>query len=194
MRPPFPMNQCYEKLNLQGMASMVRMMETAKSNLLKLLRYRGWSVLPLRVRERKGQYVETWQTDQKGEITIHWCPPHQNFVKSSYQMFSNTYRKTTHPYVIVIANGFTGDTNHLLSKDRETERFTYKELQYFIFDHPYVPHYHLIDTLPPMFQKEHLCSMLSTDPVARALGLRKGDIVAYTVKQSSGQLNYRQIQ
>jgi DNA-directed RNA polymerase subunit H (RpoH/RPB5) len=80
------------------------------------------------------------------------------------------------------------------------ELHTYRDVGFSLFDHPYVPHYHIVpEPLPAWIQVEfaHLPGMLLGDPVARALHVPVGTVVRSTTKSHATSptpmIEYRRI-
>ena len=141
----------------------------------ELFQYRKYTIIRKGYLSDVGWFIHGMDaSNNKVSLYINTHPKlNIDILKYYYQLFHQDHTKTA---IIVYQNTFTSSVNKLVkSLDIKIELFCSDELTYNVIHHAYVPTHTKV-----AFSKKNDLKypiMKRTDPVARFLGFRTGDIV-----------------
>lgn len=165
--------------------------------LQSMMRHRGLPPLSLHIDkdEDEGTVEDVWRNDT---VVVRAVGDMEGAARRpEVEDFVQKLEEHEHGIMVVGMDGLTTQAaQYARELEGRVEVFTYTELQFDIMTHYLMPMYSVVDKLPPQAASvDALPVMLTTDPVARYLGLRPGAIVkAVRPNASSGtDITYRQV-
>ena len=163
-----------------------------------MMRHRGLPPLSLHIdrNEDEGTMEDVWRNDT---VVIRMVGDMEGAARRpEVEEFVQKLEEHEHGIMVVGMDGLTTQAaQHVRSElEGRVEVFMVTELQFDIMTHYLMPMYSIVDKLPAQAASiDALPVMLTSDPVARYLGLRPGAIVkAVRPNASSGtDITYRQV-
>ena len=161
-----------------------------------MMRHRGQPSLVLNIKERDEDVEEdVWRNDT---VVVRCVGDMEGAARRpEVEEFVNDLEEHEHGIMVVGVDGLTTQAaQYVRELEGRVEVFVITELKFDIMTHYLMPMYEVVDKLPNQAaDADSLPVMLTTDPVARYLGLQPGAIVkAVRPNASSGtDITYRRV-